>query len=57
MPMNYEELDDKTRSFMLKGFEAVETGGRPYRQLSLIVRVKPKIIILFYRINPKILYI
>jgi hypothetical protein len=35
MPMNYEELDDKTRSFMLKGFEAEETRGNPYRSIGL----------------------
>jgi hypothetical protein len=29
MPMNYEELDDKTRSLMLKGFEAELAGGNP----------------------------
>jgi hypothetical protein len=30
MPMNYEELDDKTRSLMLKGFEAEWGSGNPY---------------------------
>ena len=30
MPMFYEELDDKTRSFMLKEFEAEQAGGNPY---------------------------
>jgi hypothetical protein len=35
MPMSYEELDDKTRSLMLKGFEAEEAGGNPYRSIGL----------------------
>lgn len=31
MAMNFEELDDKTRSYMLEEFEAEESGSNPYR--------------------------
>jgi hypothetical protein len=30
MPMSYEDLDDITRSLMLKEFEAEQAGGNPY---------------------------
>src|SRR2546423_1007300 len=30
MAMNYEDLDNKTREYMLAEFEKEESGGRPY---------------------------
>src|ERR1043165_5568625 len=35
MAMNFEELDDTTRQFMLTEFEAEEMGGAPYRSKAL----------------------
>jgi hypothetical protein len=33
--MNYEELDDRTREYMLFEFEKEQTGGSPYRSKAL----------------------
>jgi hypothetical protein len=35
MAMSYEELDDKTRGYMLTEFEKEEASGRPYRSRAL----------------------
>lgn len=35
MPMRFAELDDKTRAYMLKEFEAEEASGKPYRGTNL----------------------
>lgn len=35
MAMNYHDLDDKTREYMLKEFEKEENGGNPYRSKTL----------------------
>jgi hypothetical protein len=35
MPMNFEELDKKTRSYMLSEFEAEEASGKAYRGRNL----------------------
>lgn len=35
MAMHYEELDDRTREYMLAEFEKEEAGGRPYRSKAL----------------------
>jgi len=35
MAMDYEELDDKTRQYMLAEFEREEVGGNPYRSKAL----------------------
>ena len=35
MTMNYEELDDQTREYMLSEFEKEQTGGNPYRSKAL----------------------
>jgi hypothetical protein len=35
MPMNFEELDEKTRKCMLAEFEAEEASGKPYRSKAL----------------------
>ena len=35
MAMNFEELDETTRQFMLAEFEAEESGGNPYRSADL----------------------
>jgi len=35
MPMNFEELDEKTRKFMLAEFNVEEASGKPYRSKAL----------------------
>jgi hypothetical protein len=35
MAMNYEELDDQTRKYMLAAFQEEETSGKPYRSAAL----------------------
>jgi len=37
MAMNYEELDDRTREYMLSEFEKEQAGGMPYKSKSLSV--------------------
>jgi len=44
--MNFEELDEKTREYMLKEFQAEESSGKPYRSKRLIskgLEVFPKL--------------
>ena len=36
--MNFEELDNKTREYMLKEFQEEEKGGNPYRSKRLASR-------------------
>jgi len=35
--MNFEELDTKTKEYMLKEFQAEENSGKPYRSTRLIL--------------------